>query len=157
VGLVFLGLGALTACSSIEVGLGLRARLDKVPVTAVSAPLSPDPGLSPGKSGRLVITATTSDAKQLVTVGAGHGNVLFDSFTFTATAVTVSKKGVVSLPADPRVSEGAAPHIPAGTIIVSVDAQTQLYLNKLQLINTSGSGVSGPKPDIRIETVAPIW
>jgi hypothetical protein len=44
--LVFLGLGALSGCASIEVGLGLRMRLDKVPVTAISATLSPDPGLS---------------------------------------------------------------------------------------------------------------
>jgi hypothetical protein len=109
--LVFLGFGAVGGCASIEVGLGLRMRLDKVPVTALSATLSPDPGLSPGKSGRLIITATTSDAKQLVTVGAGHGKVLFDSFTFTATTVTVNKKGVVSLAADPRVSEGASPQI----------------------------------------------
>jgi hypothetical protein len=109
--LVFLGLGAVGGCASIEVGLGLRMRLDKVPVTALSAALSPDPGLSPGKSGRLIITATTSDATQFVTVGAGHGKVLFDSFTFTATTVTVSKKGVVSLAADPRISEGASPQI----------------------------------------------
>jgi hypothetical protein len=108
---VLLGFATLTACSSIEVGLGLRMRLDKTPVTDLSATLSPDPGLGPGKSGRLIITATTSDAKQLVTVGAGHGRVLFDSFTFTATTVAVSKKGVVSLPADPRVSEAATPHI----------------------------------------------
>jgi hypothetical protein len=106
-----LGIAGLAGCSSIEVGLGLRMRLDKVPVTAVSATLSPDPGLSPGKPKRLIITATTSDAKQFVTVGAGHGKVLFDSFTFAATTVTVSKKGVVSLPADPRLSEGATPHI----------------------------------------------
>jgi hypothetical protein len=111
VSFAFLALGALGGCSAIEVGLGLRLRLDKVPVTEISATLSPDPGLGPGKSGRLIITATTSEAKQLVTVGAGHGNVLFDSFTIAATTVTVSKKGVVSLPADPRVSEGAMPHI----------------------------------------------
>jgi hypothetical protein len=111
VGFVFLVLGAFAGCSSIEVGLGLRMRLDKVAVTGVSATLSPDPGLSPGKSARLIITATTNDSKQFVTVGAGHGNVLLDSFILTATTVTVSKKGVVSLPADPRVSEGATPHI----------------------------------------------
>ena len=114
--LVFLGLGALGGCASIEVGLGLRMRLDKVPVTALSATLSPEPGLAPGKSGRLIVTATTSDAKQLVTVGAGRGKVLFDSFTFTATTVTVNKKGVVSLAADPRVSEGAIPHIQIGVV-----------------------------------------
>jgi hypothetical protein len=109
--LVLLGLGALGGCASIEVGLGLRMRLDKVPVTALSATLSPDPGLAPGKTGRLIITATTSDAKEFVTVGPGRGKVLFDSFTFTATTVTVSKTGVVSLAADPRTSEGAMPHI----------------------------------------------
>jgi hypothetical protein len=109
--LVFLGIVALGGCESIEVGLGMRMRLDKVPVTALSATLSPDPGLAPGKSGRLIITATTSDAKQLVTVGAGHGNVLFDSFTFVASTVTMNKSGVVSLSADPRVGEGAMPHI----------------------------------------------
>src|ERR1700674_303366 len=87
VSFVFLALDALIGCSSIEVGLGLRMRLDKVPVTAISATLSPDPGLSPVKSGRLIITATTSDARQLVTVGAGRGKVLFDSFTLTATTV----------------------------------------------------------------------
>ena len=126
VGLIFLGV-VLTACSSIEVGLGLRTRLDKVPVTAVSATLSPDPGLSPGNSGRLIITATTTDAKPLVTVGAGHGNVLFDSFTFTATTVTVSKKGVVSLPADPRVSEGTAPHVLI-TVVGHPDVITDLSI-----------------------------
>src|ERR1700722_12643465 len=111
VSFVLLALDALAGCSSNEVGLGLRMRPDKVPVTAISATLSPNPGLAPGKSGRLIITATTSDAKQLVTVGAGRGKGLFDSFTFTGTAVTVNKKGVVSLVADPRISEGVSPHI----------------------------------------------
>jgi hypothetical protein len=58
-----------------------------------------------------VITATTADGKQWVTVGPGHGKVLFDSFTFDATVATVTKKGVVSLPADPRISETAIPHV----------------------------------------------
>jgi hypothetical protein len=111
IGLVIFGLAALPGCGSIEVALGLRMRLDKVPVTALSASLSPGPGLSPGKSGRLVITAITGDGKQFVTVGAGRGKVLFDSFTFDATVATVNKKGKVSLPADPRLSEGMVPHI----------------------------------------------
>ena len=109
--LMILGLVLLGGCGSIEVALGLKTRLDKVSITSLSASLSPSPGLSPGKSGRLVITATASDGKQLVTVGPGHGKVLFDSFTFDATVVSVNKKGIVSLPADPRVSEGVVPHI----------------------------------------------
>jgi hypothetical protein len=111
IGLVILVVVALGGCGSIEVALGLRMRLDKVPVTALSASLSPGPGLSPGKSGRLVITATTSDGKQFVTVGPGHGKVLFDSFTFDASVASVNKKGKVSLPADPRLSESVVPHI----------------------------------------------
>jgi len=110
-GLVVLALLSLVGCGSIEVALGMRTRLDKLPVTALSASLSPEPGLSPGKSGRLVIVATTSDGKQWVIVGPGHGKVLFDSFRFDATVATVNKKGIVSLPADPRISETAMPHV----------------------------------------------
>jgi hypothetical protein len=110
-GLVVLGLLLLSGCASIKVALGVRTRLQKVPVTALAASLSPGPGLAPGKSARLVIVATTTDGKELVTVGPGHGKVLFDSFTFESTLALVSKKGVVSLPADPRVSEGKFPHL----------------------------------------------
>ena len=108
---IVLIVAALVGCGSIEVALGLRTRLDKVPVTDLSASLSPTPGLSPGKSGRLVITATTSDGQRLVTVGPGHGTVLFDSFTLSASLATVNKRGVVSLPSDPRVSDSAMPHV----------------------------------------------
>lgn len=101
----------VSGCSSIAVGLGLRTRLDKLPVTGLSATLSPVPALAPGKSAPLIIVATTDDGKQFVTVGAGKGKVVFDSFTFDATIAQVNKKGVVSMPSDPRVSEGLLPHI----------------------------------------------
>jgi hypothetical protein len=125
VGLVVFGLAALAGCGSVEVVLGLRTRLDKVPISALSATLSPQPGLSPGDSGQLVITATTTDGKQLVTVGPGHGTVLFDSFSFVATVVTVSNKGIVSLPADPRISEGTVPHVRI-TAIAHMDVSAEL-------------------------------
>jgi hypothetical protein len=148
--LMFLGLAALGGCAFIEVGLGMRMRLDKVPVTALSATLSPDPGLAPGKSGRLIITATTRDAKQLVTVGAGRGKVLFDSFTFSATTVTVNKKGVVSLAADPRASEGAMPHIQIAVVghpDVSVDLSIPVRYDVAFVANFAGragfKGVDG--------------
>jgi hypothetical protein len=102
---------SLGACTRIEVDLGLRTRLDKLPVTALSASLSHATGLAPGQSAPLIIVATTSDGKTYVTEGAGQGKVLFDSFTFDAAIVQVDKKGVVLLPADPRLSEGLLPHI----------------------------------------------
>jgi hypothetical protein len=107
---------ALSGCGSIEVALGLRMRLDKVPVSSVTATLSPDPGLAPGQSGRLILAASTADGKTYVTAGAGHGKVLFDSYTLTSTVAHVSKKGKVSLPADPRVSEGLIPHVHVSVI-----------------------------------------
>jgi hypothetical protein len=49
---------SLVGCGSLGVALGLRTRLDKLPITAVSATLYPRPGLSPGKSyGHLVMDA----------------------------------------------------------------------------------------------------
>jgi hypothetical protein len=102
---------ALVGCTSVQVALGLKTRLDDVPVTALSVSLVPGPALAPGGSARLVIAASTRDAKSLVTVGPGHGTVLYDSFAFTASIAEVSKKGVVSLPADPRLSDGLTPHV----------------------------------------------
>jgi hypothetical protein len=110
------GLVSLSGCGSIEVALGLRMRLDKVPVSSVTATLSPDPGLAPGQSGRLILTASTADGKTYVTAGAGHGKVLFDSYTLTSTVAQVSKKGKVSLSADPRASEGLIPHVHVSVI-----------------------------------------
>jgi hypothetical protein len=111
VGALSCGLLPLAGCESIELALGMRMRLDKVSVTALSASLIPETGLAPGQSGRLIIVATTADGHSFVTAGAGHGKVLFDSFAMTGSAVQVSKKGKVSLSSDPRVSDGAVPRI----------------------------------------------
>jgi hypothetical protein len=103
---------ACTGCSNLAVFLGLRVRLDKLPVTSISASLvskgsvQPVTALAPGQAAQLVVVANTSDGKQLITVGAGHGKVLLDSFLFTPALVQINSHGKVSLPADPRISEG---------------------------------------------------
>lgn len=109
-------LGLVVGCSAVAEFLGLRIRLDKIPVTAVSASLvdkrgAPIAALGPGQSGSLVLTATAEDGKQYPSVGAGHGKVAMDNYTITATIVTVSKSGSVSLSPDPRVSEGKVAHL----------------------------------------------
>jgi hypothetical protein len=111
---IAVGLAALAllgGCTSIELGLGLRTRLDKLAVTSVSASLLPARGLVPGTSAALVIVATTADGKRLSSAGAGKGTVLIDSFVFDTRIATVDKKGLVSLPADPRLSEHDVPHV----------------------------------------------
>jgi hypothetical protein len=107
---------ALAGCSSLAVWLGLRVRLDKLPVTAVSAAMTTKQGaavtaLGPGQSARLILVATTQDGKQFATVGAGHGKVAFDNYTIEPTIVAVGKRGAISLSADPRVSEGKVAHL----------------------------------------------
>ena len=110
-GLGILGLLMLSGCASSDMAPDLGVSLQNIPVTALSASLSPGPGLAPGKSADLVIVAKTADGKELVTMGPGHGKVRLDSFAFESTVAQVSKEGEVSLPADPRASEGQLPHV----------------------------------------------
>jgi hypothetical protein len=106
-----------TGCSAIALRLGLRVRLDSVPVTAVSASLVNKRGgsgvsaLGPGQSAQLVVVASTQDGKQFAAVGAGHGKVALDNYTIEAAVVQVSKGGTVSLSSDPRLSEGKMGHL----------------------------------------------
>jgi len=108
---------ACTGCSALAVRLGLRVRLDTVPVTSASASLvssrdgSKVTALGPGQSARLVVVATTADGKQFVTVGAGKGKVAFDNYIIEAAVVQVSRRGKVSLSSDPRVSDGKMGHL----------------------------------------------
>lgn len=115
----------LAGCGSLGVLLGTRTRLDKLPITSVSARLAPQPYLTPGKTGRLILVASGSDGKQWTTTGAGRGNVLFDSYTFESTVVKTNSSGVVSLPADPRLSSGKAAHVHI-TVVGHPDVQADL-------------------------------
>jgi hypothetical protein len=109
-------LASLAGCSAVAQFLGLRVRLDKIPVTSLSASLvdkrgAPVVALGPGQSARLVLTAGAQDGKQYVSVGAGHGKVAFNNYTIESTIATVSKRGTVSLSSDPRVSEDKVAHL----------------------------------------------
>jgi len=140
---------ALVACSDLAVLVGLRTRLDKLPVTSISASLvgkgaaGAVTALAPGASARLVIVATTQDGKQLVTAGAGHGKVLLDSFVFTPNLVQLGKRGKVSLPADPRLSDGKVASIHIATVghpDVVTDLDIAVRYDVAFVANFSGSG-----------------
>jgi hypothetical protein len=109
IGIVFLL--ALSGCSKIQVGLGLRVSLAKVPVTSMEANLPKDPGVAPGEKSPLVVTFTASDGKTYVTAGKGKGKVLWKDLAITATVVSINKKGIVSLVRDPRISDGKMGHL----------------------------------------------
>lgn len=106
-----LALSALTGCSSIQIKMGMKVSLAKLPVASIEASLPKDPGIAPGEKSPLVVTVTETDGTVQVTQGKGKGKVLWSDLTVTPTVVTVNKKGVLSLDRDPRVSDGKTGHV----------------------------------------------
>jgi hypothetical protein len=102
---------ALGGCESIMVMTGARMRLDGVPLQAIAASMPGNGGIAPGGKATLSVVATTTDGRTLATVGTGEGKVLLDSYRFEASVVKVNADGVVTLPADPHLSEGLTPHV----------------------------------------------
>ncbi len=102
---------ALSACTPIKVRLGMKVYLDKTPITSIAASLPKSSGIAPGEKSPLVLVVTEPDGRVLQTEGAGHGKVLWKDLHVTATVVTANQKGIVSLPHDPRKSEGQVGHV----------------------------------------------
>lgn len=102
---------ALCGCSSVEIRLGMRASLVKIPMTSMEASLPKNPGVAPGEKSPLVVTLMGQDGKVWVTEGKGKGKILWKDLTIAASVVSVNKKGIVSLPRDPRISDGKTGHV----------------------------------------------
>jgi len=99
-----------TGCGHVQRLLGLRTSLAKLPVTTMEATLPKDPAIAPGEKSPLVVTLTDTAGKVWVTEGQGKGKIQWSDITVTPTVVTY-KKGVLSLPYDPRISEGKTGHV----------------------------------------------
>jgi hypothetical protein len=108
-GLMFLL--ALSGCAAVKVKLGMRVYLEKIPVTSMEAKLAKRPGIAPGEKLPLVVAFTGSDGKVWMTEGEGHGKVLWKDLNVVATVATANQKGIVSLPRDPRISDGKVAHV----------------------------------------------
>lgn len=111
---VCVGLGsllALSGCTPIKVKLGMKVYLAKTPVASIAANLPKGPGIAPGEKLPLVVVVTGTDGKVLQTEGAGKGKILWKDLNVTATVVTANQKGIVSLPKDPRISDGKVAHV----------------------------------------------
>lgn len=102
---------ACTGCSSVKVHMGLRVSLPKIPVQTMDASLKGLPAIAPGEKTGLIVTFTGQNGQTLVSEGAGKGKVLWRDVAVTTDVVAVDKKGNVTLPHDPRVSEGKTGHI----------------------------------------------
>jgi hypothetical protein len=102
---------AFTGCAGIQIKLGMKVDLAKLPVSSIEVSQFKGPGIAPGKKSSLVVKVTQPDGTVLMTEGKGHGKVLWRDIAVTPTVVAVNKKGVVSLASDPRISEGKLPHV----------------------------------------------
>ncbi len=101
----------LCGCSSVKVRLGWRISLDKTPIASMEVSQFRHPGIGPGEKSSLVVTLAQPNGTVLVTEGKGKGKVLWKDLTITASVVSADKKGVLSLPRDPRVSDGKMGHV----------------------------------------------
>ena len=102
---------ALTGCASVKVKLRMRVYLAKTPIASIEASLPKGPGIAPGEKSPLVVVVTEPNGNILQTEGAGHGKVLWKDLQVTASVVIANQKGIVSLPHDPRKSEGKLAHV----------------------------------------------
>ena len=140
----------LSGCTRMKVKLGMKVYLDKTPITSVAVSQQKGPGIVPGEKSALIVTVTQPDGKVLQTEGAGHGKVMWKDLTVTATIVTADQKGNVSLPRDPRISDGKVPHV---TITVPshpelhADLDIPVHYDENYVANFSGprgaNGMSG--------------
>lgn len=109
-----LGLASLLGswgCTPLRVWLGSRVRLEKTSIASLQASFPQGPGIAPGQRIPLVVTITEPDGTVLRTEGAGKGKVLWQDLQVTSRVVSVSPQGIVTLPSDPRVSDGQLPHL----------------------------------------------
>ena len=137
----------ITGCSSIKIKLGMRVDLTKLPVTTMEASLPKGAAIAPGEKSPLVLTFTQPDGKILVTEGKGKGKVLWSQITVTPTVVSVNKKGVLTLPRDPRLSDGKTGHVDI-TVLSHPDLHAALdlpltYSYPFTSIYAGASGMNG--------------
>ena len=102
---------ALSGCAGIQIKLGMKVDLAKVPVSSIQVSQFKGPGIAPGKKSSLVVKVTQPDGTVLMTEGKAHGKVLWRDLAVAPSVVTANKKGVVSLASDPRISDGKLPHV----------------------------------------------
>jgi hypothetical protein len=138
---------ALNGCTPLKVKLGMKVYLDKTPIASIKASLREGQGIAPGEKSPLVVVLTGPDGKLLVTEGKGQGKVMWKDLEVSASLVTANQKGIVSLPPDPRVSEGKVGHVTV-TVPSHPDLRTDLDIpvryNYHFISNFSGSsGSSG--------------
>jgi hypothetical protein len=100
----------LTGCAAIQVHLGMKVYLAKTQVSSIDVRQAKAPGIGPGQKSSLVVAVTEPSGKVLQTAGASS-KIMWQDLSVTAAVVSVNKKGVITLPRDPRKTVGKLPHV----------------------------------------------
>ena len=120
--------------------------LKKVAIVSMDVSLPTATGIAPGEKQALAVAMNAANGKVFSTkANTGDGRISWNDLNVAATVVNAGKKGKVSLPADPRVSDGKLPHI-AITAPSHPDlrADLDLPIRYDRKFNASFSGPSGP-------------
>jgi hypothetical protein len=142
--LVVASLLALSGCAAVKVKLGMRVYLAKIPVASMEASLPKGPAIAPGEKSPLVVTFTQPDGKVLLTEGQGKGKVLWKDLTVAPTVVTADQKGNVTLPKDPRISDGKVAHVTiSAPSHPDLRAELDIPITYNYTFNSNFSGSSG--------------
>src|SRR6266700_5012092 len=81
---------ALSGCAAVQVRMGRKAYIDKIPMASMTASLPKGPGIAPGEKSPLEATFTAPDGTVWKTEGEGHGKILWKDLTVTASLVTAN-------------------------------------------------------------------
>ena len=63
----------LSGCAGLQVRLGMKVNLEKIPVTSIQAYLPKGPGIAPGEKSPLIVKFTQPDGSILMTEGKRRG------------------------------------------------------------------------------------
>ena len=85
----------------------MKLYLDKIPIISIQAKQGDGTGMAPGEKSPLIVTVTKPDGTAITT----RDKVLWKDRTVKPSIVSASKKGMVYLSGDPRISDGKLPHV----------------------------------------------
>lgn len=101
----------LAGCTEMKIKMGMTMLVAKLPVNQMEVHLAKPQGVGPGQNASLVVTFGGPNGQSWRTEGAGGGAIMWEDLTIASTIATYNNDGTVSLPVDPRLSDGKTGHV----------------------------------------------
>ena len=157
---VFLALApavALAGCTEMKIKMGMTMSVATLPVNQMEVHLAKPQGVGPGQNASLVVTFTGPNGQTWRTEGAGGGVIMWEDLTIASTIATYNNDGTVSLPVDPRLSDGKTGHVVVTlafnpNLRAEADVPTRYDLKYFADFNGS-SRLTGNAPNVMLRLV----